>query len=60
MPWMIVGIGSEVDGLTLTCAVYGSMFSPKRNTTVPRSNGPTTAEVTLTSENGAPRNGPAR
>jgi hypothetical protein len=54
IPSMIVGIGSDVDGSTLTCAVAGSMRSPKRITTVPRSNGPTTAEVTLTSENGSP------
>src|SRR6476646_5807715 len=41
-------------------AVSGSTLSATRTTTVPRSNGPATAGVIVTSESGAPLYGPAR
>ena len=54
IPLMMCGIGSEVAPLISTCAVIGLMSSAKRITTVPRSNGPTFAAVTETTDSGAP------
>ena len=54
MPLMMCGIGSEPLALTSTCAVVGLMSNAKRITTVPRSNGPTFAEVIDTIDSGAP------
>ena len=51
------GIGSET---ALIWAVIGLTFSATRTTTVPRSNGPETAGVTIASDSGAPLYGPAR
>src|SRR5487761_1651240 len=41
----LVGLIVKSDGSIDTCAVYGSICRPNRTTTVPRSNGPTTALV---------------
>ena len=57
IPSRIVGNGSL---LTVTCAVDGLMNNPARTTTVPRSNGPAIAGVTITKLNGAPSYGPAK
>ena len=51
---MMCGIASDPFALTSTCAVLGLMSSAKRITTVPRSNGPTFAEVIETIDSGAP------
>src|SRR6202789_442835 len=60
IPSMINGSGSVGDGSTLAWAVRGLMRSANRSTPVPKSNGPPTAVVTLTTENGSPSYGPAR
>src|SRR5271170_2561311 len=60
IPSMIVGIGSLPVRSMLTCAGYGLTFRPKWITTVPRWNGPITAELTDTTESGTPRKGPDR
>ena len=59
-PLMMWGIWSAAPSGMLTCAVYGSMVSGRCTTTVPRSNGPTLAEVIEIREKGAPSNGPPR
>jgi len=56
-PSTICGIGSV---FTVTWAVLLSRKTAARTTTLPRSNGPATAGVMKTSDNGAPLYGPAR
>ena len=59
IPSMMCGIWSAAPAGTLTAAVTGLMCSGRCTTTVPRSNGPTFAEVIAAIENGAPSKGPA-
>ncbi len=59
IPLMMCGIGSDAEASTVTAAVFGSIFRASLTTTVPRSNGPTFADVIATIENGAPLYGPA-
>ncbi len=54
MPSMMWGIGSEAQESIRSCAVRGSTWKAERITIVPRSKGPTVAELIVTSESGAP------
>ena len=60
MPSTMWGIASEPAESIRSCAVRGSIWKAERITTVPRSKGPTTAALTVTSERGEPWYGPAR
>ena len=51
---MMWGIGSEALESICSCAVCWSTSKAERITIVPRSKGPTVAELTVTSESGAP------
>src|ERR1700733_5735713 len=56
-PSRILGNGSL---LTVTCVVLGLIDKAARTTTLPKSNGPASAGVTITKLNGAPSYGPAK
>jgi len=49
-----VGIGSDAEESIRSWAVWGSTWKAERITIVPRSKGPTVAELTVTRERGAP------
>ena len=51
---MMWGIGSEARESICSWAVRGSTWKAERTTIVPRSKGPTVAELTVTSDSGAP------